>query len=900
MLRTARSKIATKVAKIESTDDFQFSKWLRIPPIHQEEVYPLVSYDDVQNFEVEALKIPAILKLKFLIQKESLPEYKVKFKVEKPKAYLIFFGLARPQLFQMKEKFLKDPKLSEFNSKLFSEAKVIDQSDVFICKPAEVIEHNYEFSSSSVINIPLLIAGSKVYDELKNFESPEISDQLKKIDLPEITDHLASLVPQIYNIELLNNEKLENIVIDSRNYVVKKLKLPAVEKIEVPDISDIVKSYVKSVSIPVEKILLPDVKYFSTEVSASSQIFKVKIYSPKTIVKKVVVKQNNLEVKVIDPLNDKKISAKRKDDIRVLLSSYRELSWEEFSSSIGTLSQNELDAAKFLTENNFSVYSEELGYEKFNQTCAALNFLHKKGSIKSALIISDQSRIKDCWTDSINSYARGLAPTIIKPETGEFISGYSKAWLLDINDLAKVDIKHFDQIDLLIFDEQINLKAISNIIDELVNKIQPHYFWLLTSVANKKYNQKLLENFEFSGKADFNYLGRTLEDIQQDEPVVTYKDYWLDFDEMQSFEYAEALSQAKAELKKLAANPNPLRFQSNIFTIIHKLKQILNFSSFRNISPKANLLIEQAEAIYRNKRKAILFTQYDDNGMKKIEKAFEMNNIKFIAARNGISAEELKIALSNFYERKEIPILLTNIKPSRLSINLNKISYIINFDQWWNPITNWQNEEEIGLYEVVNSPVFVFNYYIKNSFEEGLRKLLLEKGLNNRNLFDNVKSETLSELINLNDWLAVFGINEGYYEKLRNEKEVLLNQLQALDMDQFKTLMKSFFSYLGFRDISFMDIADEPMFYIIGTARKGTTPVHLHGKCCLISHLRKEDYEEVIYLKQGANEIKRKFVITYGDFIEKVPNGTTYLNGKDLINYLSTLGLKSQIAKSKE
>lgn len=901
MLRNARSKIANKVAKIESTDDFQFSKWLRVPPIiYQEEVYPLVSYDDdIKSFDVEALNLPAIYKLKFLIQKESLPEYKVKFKVDKPKAYLIFFGLAKPQLFQMKEKFLKNSTLTDFNSKLLYEINIIDQSDVFICRPAKVIEHQYEFSSSSIVNIPLLITESKIYDELKDFQSVEVTDQLKRIELPEITDHLASLVPQIYNIELLNNEKLENIIIDSRNYEVKKLKLPKVDKIEVPDISDIVKSYVKSVSIPVEKLFLPDVKYFSTEVSASSQIFKVKINSPKTIVKKVVVKQNNLEAKIIDPLNDKKISSKRKDDIRALLSSYRELSWEEYSSSINTLTAHELDASKFLIENNFAVYSEELGYEKFNQTCTAINFLHKKGNVKSVLIISDQFRIKDFWPHSINSYARGLLPVTIKPESGEIVSGYSKVWMLEINDLAKVDIKHFDQIDLMIFDEQINFKAISNIVDELVNKIQPHYFWILTSVANKKFNQKQLENFEFSTKADFNYLAHSLDDIQQEDPYVSYKEYWLDFDEMQSFEYAEALTQAKAELKKLAENPNPLRFQSNIFTIIHKLKQILNFSSFRNISPKANLLIEQAEAIYRNKRKAILFTQYDDNGMKKIEKAFEMNNLKYIAARNGISADELKLALSNFYDKKEIPILLTNIKPSRLSINLDKVSYIINFDQWWNPITNWQNEDEIGLYEEVNSPVFVLNYYIKNSFEEGLRKLLNEKGLTNRNLFDNIKSETLSELISLNDWLAVFGITENYYEKLKEEKEIMLNQLQSLDMDQFKSLMKSFFSHLGFRDISFMDIADEPMFYIIGTARKGTTPVHLHGKCCLISHLRKEDYEEVIYLKQGANEIKRKFVITYGDFIEKIPNGTTYLSGNDLINYLSTLGLKLQFSKSK-
>jgi hypothetical protein len=109
--------------------------------------------------------------------------------------------------------------------------------------------------------------------------------------------------------------------------------------------------------------------------------------------------------------------------------------------------------------------------------------------------------------------------------------------------------------------------------------------------------------------------------------------------------------------------------------------------------------------------------------------------------------------------------------------------------------------------------------------------------------------------------------------------------------------MKTFFTFLGYRDINIMDLANEPMFYIIGTARRGTAPVHLHGKCSLSSGLKIEDYEEVIHLKQSTNEIKRKFVVTTGDFAEKVPNGTTYLDGVDLSNYILTLGINSLLIK---
>lgn len=895
MLRSARSKIATKVAKIEVTDDFQFSKWLRVPQVFNEEIYPLVSYDDVEELKIEGFKVPTLLKLKFKFSAISVLTSKPFLTVVKPKAYLIFFGLTRPQLFELREKFLKLPEMTDFNSTFSFSDEVIDQSDIFIVKPATTKKYDYNFTGISSKNESTLIEYPIVVDYPEIIPEPIITDQLKSIQAPVVTDYLASLIPEIYNIELLNDAKLENIVIDSRSFDVKKLKLPIVDKIEVPGIDDILESSTTSFLVPLDEIIKPEVKYFSSEINFSSQVLKVKSDLPKTVVKKVVIKQKNFETKIIDALNDEKMSNKKRDDIRMLLSSYKELSWEEYAKSIIGIKDYEYEGAKFLSENNFSVYGNELGYDKFIQSVSALNYLFKKGKAKSALIISDKTRLDDCWQSNLNNFGKGLAVKKIDSEKPAKISGHSTAWLMDIDDFAKVVLDNFSQIDLVIFDEQINLKSTINLVDELIKKIEPQYIWFLTAIVNEKYNKKFLEDFSFSSKVAFSFYGKSIGEIQQDDPVVTYKDIWLELDEMQSFEYAEALAQSREELKRLIENHNPLRFQSSIFTLIHKLKQILNFSSFRNISPKANLLIEHAEAIYRNKKKAIVFTQYDVNGMKKIEKAFEMNNIKHVVARNGMSTEELKTSLNSYYSRKEIPILLTNLKPSRLNINLNKVSYIINFDQWWNPVTNWQNDDEIGLNEIAISPVFVFNYMIKNSFEEELNRILIGKGLFSRNLFDNLKSETISELIQMDDWLSVFGMNDKYNQSIKDERIKILDRLQAVDLDGFKSFMKSFFTFLGYRDISIMDIEEEPMFYIIGTARHGTTPVHLHGKCCLTTGLKNEDYEEVIHLKQGANEIKRKFVITTGDFTEKVPNGTTYLDGRDLANYILTLGIKSYL-----
>ncbi|MDP2365540.1 MAG: helicase-related protein, partial [Ignavibacteria bacterium] len=385
----------------------------------------------------------------------------------------------------------------------------------------------------------------------------------------------------------------------------------------------------------------------------------------------------------------------------------------------------------------------------------------------------------------------------------------SSIWFLDINDIGKLEPKDFDKLDLVLFDELVNIKSASAQVDSLINKIEPNYIWFLTAISNEKYNNKFLDEFSFTKQVEFSSFGKSLSDIQGDEPVASIKNIWLELDEMQLFEYSEAMAQAKDELEVLFDSANPLRFQSNIFTIIHKLKQILNFSSFRNISPKANLLIEQLEATHRNKKKAIVFTQYDGNGMKKIQKALEMNDIKFVVARNGMSAEELKQSLYTFYDKRGVTVLLTNLKASRLKINLNKVQYIFNFDQWWNPVSVWQNDDEMGVNDIVHAPVVVYNYHIKNTFEEELQKVIAEKGFNKRYLFDNLKSETLSELITPDDWLSIFGMSDQYKKLLNSERTKILTKLQSIDLNGYKALMKYFFSYLGYRDISVMDIGDE-------------------------------------------------------------------------------------------
>lgn len=914
MIKKARTKIASKVSKIDAIDDFHYAKWLRPPKITAPEVKTLYYSEVMDDYAVEPLKKPNSLKLKFRLPSEAaIPELKQKYLLDKPRALLIFFGLTRPQLFTLKENFLelpqiKDykselpqiPEIRDYKSQLPQVPKIFNQSSKFIGDKADVYDESELFN----------FIESSSFDQTKNFiiksDEPGIididfSDLLVKqysfnIASPAVTDELANLIPEIYNIELLNVEKFDTANINSVTVDLSEFAETEITEIEVPGIDNIINTSITSHYIQLDEIPAADVQFYSPTFNIAHSVFKVKFDSPRTVIKKVVIKQKNLEPVVFDGFNDEQFSESLKNDLKTVLSSFRELTWPEYSSLFKDLSEYQLQSGEFLSSNNFAILSDELGYDKFDQVSAALGFVNKKGSAKSILFISEKNRFNDYWSPSLKIYAKDVKTKKYEAGITKKIKG-NYLWFVDVNDIGKIELKDFDKFDLVLFDELINMRSSVEMIDGIVEKVEPSAIWILSAVNNEKAINKLLEEFAFTQKVEFAVSGKSLNEIYEDSPQAIVKNIWLELDEMQVFEYSEAMTQAKTELNTLFDSLNPIKFQSSIFTIVHKLKQILNFSSFKNISPKANLLLEQIESIHHNKKKVIIFTQYDVNGMKKLEKALEMNNVKFVAGRNGMSTEELKQSMETFYDRREISVYLTNLKASRLKIKLNKISYIIHFDQWWNPVTLWQNDEEIGLNEKLTQPVVVYNYHIKNTFEDEIGRLINEKRFDNKYLFDNLKSEALSEFITPDDWLYVFGMNDQFKKMLNSERTKIFTKLQSIDLNSYKGLMKYFFSFLGYRDITVMDIDDEPMFYLIGTSKKGGAPVNLHCKCLLTSNIKKEDYEEVIHFKPGAGEIKRKFVITNGEFEERVVNGTQYIDGKELANLVLTLGLKSSLSK---
>lgn len=878
VVRQARKKLATSISKIEVRDEFQFNKWLR-PPVNKKIEIPKVrTFEDPYLIEFDKLRPPLAVKFKFSFTEPDLPPVKFPEFNQKARSFMVFFTIPKQ--------------------------KIIDKSDVFVCnKKADVKIFEFKLSTT-VINKSKIYIPEVPEITLKKFaiSAPLVKEIPMLMKQPKIKDYLAEMIPEIIKIDLLDKQSVSFDIDQNelwRKFEIDKIKTPKIYKIKVPGIENIFNTVTSTRIIPIVDLEITQIYDFKTSIDSIPKISKAKFELIKTSTQKINFSQYESKAEVIDILGAEHTSLS--DKFKHILSPIIDLKWEDVVQQLNFLKAHEIEGAKFLTENNFAILADETGIEKKTQILAAIKFLLRSGNINSVLCITQDKKLFDLsigkkfdydfgWESVLYRKFSDLHYKIITSDqiNTERQTHLTFASLENLNTDYFESLKNVRKFDLVILDDLIANFSSKEIVDQFIRKIEPSYLWITSDIANQAVNETLLNEFEFGNKVKFSYLGRTLEDIESDSETIR-KELWFKLDEMQVFEYDEAVNAAKDELIKTFETMNPFKFQSNIFTLIHKLKQILNFSSFRDISPKAAYLIEQLVSISRNRRKALVFTQYDEKGLKKIEQVLLNNDLKFVILKNGANIEEIKKAVEDFYNRKEICALLTNLKPAKLSIDLSKISYIINFDQWWNPVINWQNETELKLDNPRANKIVIFDYYIKNTFEEELKYFLQTKGLLQKDVFEFVKNEVIADIIPATQWLRLFGHSVADDESNKELYQELVSFIEQTDLAKFKEMVQLVLNSIGFKEIEIIDIKQEPSFYITGYAKKGRYKYELQAKGIMSDKVTVADYEEMLTTQTKEKNTKR--LLFANCEIEKIDsNRITYIDKYLLANYVQLLG----------
>ena len=238
-------------------------------------------------------------------------------------------------------------------------------------------------------------------------------------------------------------------------------------------------------------------------------------------------------------------------------------------------------------------------------------------------------------------------------------------------------------------------------------------------------------------------LRRTKEEVAGDLPEKIEIDHWCDLSSRQKDLYQRVQDEGLAQLDLLAlANDSSMRMK--FFTLLLRLRQIccdtalispeiLDDSSvpLEQRSVKMSRLMELISGTLASSRKMLVFSQFATQ-LKLIE--LELNHRSIACLRlDGASRDRQKL-VDQFQSPSGPSIFLISLKAGGYGLNLTQASTVVHFDPWWNPAAERQASDRAHRIGQTNS-VTVYKLLTRNTVEERVRKMQLDKSLVADNLF---------------------------------------------------------------------------------------------------------------------------------------------------------------------
>lgn len=891
MIRKVRRKLASKVSKIEQVDDFNFGNWLKVPLSEEFQIGSI--HSRLKESFSESIEIPAA---ETFNQSFDDPEVYISdeiktYRFNKVRSNAVFF-----MMHQVTDRGINLPEIEP--------------------KPLGYSARNVDF----LINIP------SIKDVRVKFATWAPQEYKCRIDLPEIFDYLSELTPVVYNIDLLNLDTItETKNIDVLNVDLESLKKSKVKKISLDEVQKTKKIY---------KIKIPSIgSYKSSQKEVSFSVFKQPKISDaqnftlpvtKNWFAKVQLPQVDSFVYFSQSLDklppvDKKIKELRKpsevrESLKSILSTFKKADWKERKDLHIQLKPYEESGAKYLVEHDHALLQDEFGIDKEKEVIAALKFLFGNRSIRSALIVSASAKkgnielsnkcnIEIGWSDKLNKYCPEIPLTVIEGDNDQRADLWAKSASVFIADhktvltdyrLKILEEKYLNKFDCIIIDEVHLFLPSREMSKEFLASLKPRIFWATSGIISKDLQQELNGSIDSSIEIKTAKI-RSKESIIKDAPRFIWHEEWIKADEDQLKEFKVSLVECQKDLRRVLESGNPFRFTANIFTLIHRLKQVCNFAPGNSKSPKTELLLEHVSTIRDNGKKVIILSQYDRLGTKKIEKIFEQNDINYILIPGGMAIDEVKKAVSLFKSKKEIVALITDAKTSKLNFAGLNVPYVIRFDQWWNPTATWELEDMFLQGEdgtAVQESINVYDYHLAGSMDESIRQLLNKKEILNKNIFELMPLKVYDELITVDEWLRLFNMPSGDENYVGLTPEKVLEQLNTSTLNFFRTILSKFFFKLGYSNVDIIDLPNSSSFNVVGEAVRNNRKFYLNARIFLDKKIDKKTVEEIVMETADSGNTK-VFVITKGAFqsgCEKlIRENVTLLDGISLAKYLLLL-----------
>ena len=849
MLRLVRTKVASTVAEISTAEDYAWHKWLKIP-------------DNEKVFFPQ----PSIARL--------LPKIPLKtFDTPDQKDYL--FSILAPKYFtNLGTLNFKNPAASTFRFKIIKQ----------LCK-----KFNFEFGDYfNEITDQSLHLKFLTFTQL--FANTKIENSINKIyefnlSIPEVHDKLNTLNASIIQIELLSekennfSKKIYSVKFNLNKKAQKYFKInPTMLK------ETAIRAIPAYITSQKQKILT-----FSSFINTSLQ----KKYES------ITIESQKVFISKFDLLDSCTVSDNDFQVYKNILQIPELISEIPIENYVEKISEEEIVSEKEVivkSANRELLYDEFLSY-KYSNIVKRLGNQREKSNLNSILIIcglnefqgiGERSVVKspEGWVENLKALNFNKVRVLMNGSSffnelsdctsDVLITSYEILSNALTENLVNDDFCNF--FDLMICDEfQLELEKHFSLIRKIY-RCRNRFIWF-TSTGSQEFLSKEFQKI-ISEDSNVSIINYSTEKVNKRKNQI--KDQWLNLENLQRVEYEEALASAKKEMTMIVKEGNPFRFQSNIFTQIHKLKQACNFSLMNKSSSKANLLIQHIQIILASGRKVIVSSQYDNLGIKMLQPLLKSHSISFITSKNNVTDTDYK----NFINSKT-NVLIFNGRLSKLKISGENLPSIILFDNWWNPINNWHLEDTFT--NNLSGEIEIINYQIRNTIDEAIQTKLMEKFLLDKNLFESLQADNYSRLLSEADWLEIIDVQNTF--PASEESEV---KIESWTPDYFISLVNQFLRKLGFENSSIELGINKNEFILNAEYFAGMDKMALNCIVFFSQFITADDIEKYSTKFEQINRQSNKtFIFCSGEieFNKNEAEQISIIDGKKLRSYKKTFNL---------
>jgi len=200
--------------------------------------------------------------------------------------------------------------------------------------------------------------------------------------------------------------------------------------------------------------------------------------------------------------------------------------------------------------------------------------------------------------------------------------------------------------------------------------------------------------------------------------------------------------------------------QPNASQTVQETQKLTNFILGTNSGNKSNLLRYHLDRVLDRNNRILIYSQFDAMGLIKIQDILQEIGIRFIKVCLKDSPQDIQKKINSVLNKNEKLVYLANINPKTTKLHFPEVSHLINFDDWWNPVTRRTIEEK--LIPNNGTDITIYNYFYKDTLESRLINEMASIGITDKSLTDNINAEKFNQLFDKKNWCRIFNLSDDF------------------------------------------------------------------------------------------------------------------------------------------